>query len=40
VLVDGRPTGIVTEEQLHPPPASPGEILPEPEPLAADGTDR
>jgi CBS domain-containing protein len=38
VLVEGRPVGIVTEDDLHPPPASPGEALSPPEELAvADG---
>jgi CBS domain-containing protein len=40
VLVEGRPAGIITDEHLHPPPASPGEVLPTPEQLAADGTHR
>jgi CBS domain-containing protein len=33
VLVDGRPAGIVSESDLHPPPASPADALP-PEGLA------
>jgi CBS domain-containing protein len=39
VVVEGRPVGIVTEDDLHPPPASPAEALPLPDELAiADGT--
>jgi predicted transcriptional regulator len=41
VLVEGHPVGIVTEEDLHPPPASPAEALTPPEELAvAEGTYR
>jgi CBS domain-containing protein len=34
VTVEGRPVGIVSEEDLHPPPVSPGDELPPPEELA------
>jgi CBS domain-containing protein len=41
VLVEGHPAGIVTEDDLHPPPASPAEALPAPDDLAvAEGTVR
>jgi CBS domain-containing protein len=41
VLVEGRPAGIVTADDLDPPPASAAEALPAPEePSVADGTSR
>jgi CBS domain-containing protein len=41
VLAEGRPVGIVTEPDLHPPPASPGEALLPPDELSvAEGTVR
>ena len=35
ILTEGHPAGIVTEPDLHPPPASPGDILAPPDQLAA-----
>jgi CBS domain-containing protein len=35
VLVEGRPAGVVSETDLHPPPAAPGDALPAPDELAA-----
>jgi CBS domain-containing protein len=35
ILTEGHPVGIVTEPDLHPPPASPGDVLPPPDQLAA-----
>jgi CBS domain-containing protein len=41
VLMEGHPVGIVTESELHPPPASPSDALPPPDQLtAAQGTMR